>query len=424
MIRRKTQRLKGRSSKLKQVSVVSATISTIAVMSTQQTTVHAATSKQLAFLNQIAPIAKNLAAKNDLYASVMIAQAILESGWGASRLSSVPNYNLFGIKGHYNGQSIQINTLEDDGSGQYYTIQANFRKYPSYLESLQDYANLLKQGLRSNKNFYSGAWKSQTSSYQEATKFLTGKYATDTSYHVKLNRIIEKYNLTQYDTIKDVNSGVVAATVNAAQPVAKTVQYKDNTITTVANAKQKTYTVQKGDSLYKIALNHGITIDELKSLNGLTSNLIHPNQVLKVGTMNSSVKVDTTTKRPVSTVSNTVATKAVSNVEKTYTVQKGDYLYKIATTNGLTANELKTLNGLTSNLIYSGQVLKLTNTANSVSQTVDNKTTSITQQTYVVKSGDSVWRIANMHKISIEQLKQLNHLSSNLIHPGQTLRVG
>ncbi|OTE88312.1 hypothetical protein B1K96_36515, partial [Escherichia coli] len=65
-----------------------------------------------AFIAEIATYAQPVANANDLYASVMIAQAILESGWGRSSLSKAPNYNLFGIKGSYNGQTVYMSTLE------------------------------------------------------------------------------------------------------------------------------------------------------------------------------------------------------------------------------------------------------------------------------------------------------------------------
>lgn len=82
------------------------------------------------FIQTIQASSSQIAAENDLYASVMIAQAILESAYGTSELGSAPNYNLFGIKGAYNGQSYTKQTLEDDGKGNYYTITAKFRKYP------------------------------------------------------------------------------------------------------------------------------------------------------------------------------------------------------------------------------------------------------------------------------------------------------
>ncbi|WP_313540786.1 glucosaminidase domain-containing protein, partial [Enterococcus sp.] len=65
-----------------------------------------------AFITEIATYAQPVAQANDLYASVMIAQAILESGWGRSSLSKAPNYNLFGVKGSYNGQTVYMSTLE------------------------------------------------------------------------------------------------------------------------------------------------------------------------------------------------------------------------------------------------------------------------------------------------------------------------
>ncbi|MEA4829006.1 MAG: glucosaminidase domain-containing protein, partial [Enterococcus thailandicus] len=67
---------------------------------------------QQQFIDSVAPSARTLASQNDLYASVMIAQAIVESGWGKSQLASAPNYNLFGIKGSYNGQSVTFPTAE------------------------------------------------------------------------------------------------------------------------------------------------------------------------------------------------------------------------------------------------------------------------------------------------------------------------
>ncbi|AGU72819.1 glucosaminidase domain-containing protein [Streptococcus constellatus subsp. pharyngis] len=145
------------------------------------------------FISQIGQTARQLGQANDLYASVMIAQAILESNSGRSALSAAPHHNLFGIKGQYAGQSATMPTLEDDGKGNTYKINAEFRSYPSYFESLQDYVAILKHSR------YTYAWKSNTTSYMNATAALTGIYATDTSYNVKLNNLIQQYNLTQYD---------------------------------------------------------------------------------------------------------------------------------------------------------------------------------------------------------------------------------
>ena len=124
----------------------------------------------------------------------MIAQAILESNSGQSKLSQAPNYNFFGIKGDYKGQSVTMQTWEDDGNGNSYTIDAQFRSYGSLEESLQDYAQFLQ------KDLCVGVHKSRTASYQDATAPLTGTYATDTSYGSKLNQLISEYDLTIYDS--------------------------------------------------------------------------------------------------------------------------------------------------------------------------------------------------------------------------------
>ena len=163
------------------------------------------------FISQIGETARQLGQENDLYASVMIAQAILESNSGRSALSAAPHHNLFGIKGQYAGQSATMATLEDDGQGNTYNVNAEFRSYPSYVESLQDYVAILKHSR------YTYAWKSNTTSYMNATAALTGIYATDTSYNVKLNNLIQQYNLTQYD-VPNVQATIVATTNKVYNP--------------------------------------------------------------------------------------------------------------------------------------------------------------------------------------------------------------
>ncbi|EOS7956283.1 peptidoglycan DD-metalloendopeptidase family protein [Enterococcus hirae] len=151
------------------------------------------------FVRKIGESARKVGQENDLYASVMIVQAILESASGQSQLAQAPNYNLFGIKGTHNGKGVSFTTQEDLSDGTLYTTQATFRQYENYEDSLNDYAQLLKEGLTGNSQFYSGVWKTNAKTYQEATKFLTGRYATDTKYDQKLNGLIETYHLTDYD---------------------------------------------------------------------------------------------------------------------------------------------------------------------------------------------------------------------------------
>lgn len=147
---------------------------------------------RLAYVTYVGELARDIAGRHDLYASVMTAQLLLESGFGRSGLSAKYN-NYFGIKGAYKGQSVDLATQEDNGYGSKYTITDGFRVYPSMAASMEDYANLL------NTPLYSGVRKSATSNYREASWALTGLYATDTGYNRQLNSLIERYDLTQYD---------------------------------------------------------------------------------------------------------------------------------------------------------------------------------------------------------------------------------
>ena len=129
------------------------------------------------FISQIGEQARELCQENDLYASVMIAQAVVESASGSSGLSCEPYNNLFGIKGAYEGKSVRMKTQEDDGKGNLETIVAEFRRYPSLTESLKDYVGLL-----TGDSLYAPVKKSNTSTYEDACDYLQGRYATSTTY--------------------------------------------------------------------------------------------------------------------------------------------------------------------------------------------------------------------------------------------------
>ena len=387
------------------------------------------------FLRNIIPAAQNVARGKDIYTSVMIAQAALESGWGTSSLSKAPNHNLFGVKGSYNGQSVNMQTLEDSGGQNYYNIQADFRKYPSYQESLEDYADKIVNGISGAPLFYSGAWKSKTNSYQDATAYLTGRYATDTAYGSKLNRIIEQFGLTKYDT---------ETAVNMAEEIAS-----NETTTTTGNS----YTVVSGDSLYAIARKKGTPIQELLSLNGLNLNsIIHPGQVLALSSKSASaeIKQEESTTKEEKTSAETTNEETSSSTNQpstggTYTVVSGDGLYAIARKTGTSIDDLLSLNGLSLNsTIYPGQVLSLSANSETSAQeetTSTEESSSSTQETtseesaasseqpatggtYTIVSGDGLYAIARKTGTSIEDLLSLNGLNLNsIIYPGQVLKL-
>lgn len=148
------------------------------------------------FIKSIALDAYKSGNESNLFPSVTIAQAVLESNKGESKLSKEPNNNLFGIKGYYKGESVDFQTLEDDGEGNHYEIYSNFRKYPSKLESIKDHDRLLQEGL---DGYYRNTWRDVAKTAESAAKALEGTYATDTSYSSKLISIIEDYNLKRFD---------------------------------------------------------------------------------------------------------------------------------------------------------------------------------------------------------------------------------
>lgn len=154
--------------------------------------------------------------------------------------------------------------------------------------------------------------------------------------------------------------------------------------TTEAFASEQNYEVKSGDTLYRIATNHGLTVQQLMEYNQLTSSTIHVGQKLMINPTNTT--------------------------PTTYTVQSGDTLYKIANKYGITVSQLQSLNHLSSNTIYVGQVLKIA---------VQPETAT----NYTVKAGDSLWAIANKFNMSVSELKSMNGLTSDHIYVGQQLKV-
>ena len=150
-----------------------------------------------------------------------------------------------------------------------------------------------------------------------------------------------------------------------------------------------TYIVKSGDSLWEIANKYNITVQELKDINNLTSNLLNIGQVL-------------------------IIPQQETNIGNTYVVKSGDSLYKIATQYNTTVDNLKSLNNLTTNILSIGQVLKVPS-----STIVDTNNTT----TYVVKRGDTLYSIALDYNVSVDELKNINNLTSNLLNIGQVLKI-
>lgn len=147
------------------------------------------------------------------------------------------------------------------------------------------------------------------------------------------------------------------------------------------------YVVKKGDSLWSIARANGLTVDELKSLNNLSSNVLYVGDTLLISSADST---------------------GDDGNDNYYVVKSGDTLWSIARKYNLSVNELKALNNLSSNALSVGQRL------------IVGKESS---NDYVVSAGDTLWAIARKFNVSVDDIKALNNLSSNNLSIGMTLKI-
>ncbi|WP_407455271.1 LysM peptidoglycan-binding domain-containing protein [Ligilactobacillus aviarius] len=349
------------------------------------------------FLNTIGPVAQQVAQENGIYASVMIAQAALESGWGNSALST-QGHNLFGVKWNGTGNYVTMPTQEYYG-GQWHTINAKFQSYNSYYDSLTGYAQLIK-------NNFPNSTRANAATPQIAAANLKngvyGSYATDPNYANSLDRMISDYGLTRYD----VYTGTSSTNQNQQNSnAANSNQHESQISAGNGNQIPDTYTVKAGDSLWGISQTYGTTVNNLKQINNLSSNVIYVGQVLKLKQQ-----------------SNSTSNQAPQSTADTYTVQSGDTLWGIANTHDTTVNNLKQINDLTSDTIYVGQVLKLTQQS-TTQQASSKPSQSNSSDFYTVKAGDSLWKIAMGNDLTVDHLKQMNNLTTNTIYVGQQLRI-
>lgn len=146
------------------------------------------------------------------------------------------------------------------------------------------------------------------------------------------------------------------------------------------------YTVKSGDSLWSISRKFGVTVNELKKVNNLSSNLLSVGQNL------------------------IIPGKKNNTSSNEYVVKKGDTLYGIANKYNVSVDNLKSYNNLSTDSLSIGQIIKIP----------DNKVNS---NEYVVKSGDSLYSISRKYGVSVDELMSVNNLKSTVLSVGQVLKI-
>lgn len=207
----------------------------------------------LAYIRKYAPMAVNEMYKNKIPASITLAQGILESGRGRSKLALKSN-NHFGIKCHAKWKGERV-YHDDDEKGEC------FRKYQYVETSYHDHSAFLTKRKR-----YSFLFNYRLEDYKRWAKGLKkAGYATDKKYPKKLISIIENYKLYKFDKVKRKNFKFKKKPKKKVKPKYTIGSY---------------YEVKKGDTLYSIAKKFQTSVATLKELNGLNTDIISEGQHL------------------------------------------------------------------------------------------------------------------------------------------------
>lgn len=204
---------------------------------------------------------------------------------------------------------------------------------------------------------------------------------------------------TSVDEIKKLNN-----LSNNTLVVGQTLKIKED-------SSPKTYTVQKGDNLYGISNQFGVSVLDILKWNDLSNTNLQIGQVLKL------VPDVTISDNEMITVP----------IYEEYVVKTGDSLYSIAKKYGITADQLKQYNNLSNNLLSVGQVLKIKvgEEMIGVEECYGEGYEDLSKEyiTYTVQKGDNLYSIAENYHVSVDQIKNLNNLTSNALQIGQILKI-
>lgn len=367
-------------------------------------------------------------------ASITLAQGLLESGSGNSRLAREGN-NHFGIKCKKEWTGCTI--LEDDDA-----LGECFRCYTSAGDSYKDHSRFLKENKR-----YAALFELDITDYKGwAEGLLKAGYATNQKYAELLIKTIEKNRLMQFDSmiVSGYNpySTMVPANVEIVyNKVPSTVVQPNQTVGTIAKAYDKSEgklnryndlkyhgSIEPGDVLYLRPKKRKASVESHKVEEGETMWEISQKYAIKINSLyKKNLMVPGTEPKPGTVLqlqhkadarpdTGRVSKPAFEAPEAEYhTVGEGETLYSISRMYGLTVDELININGLGNNQIRPGQKLKVTKAGSSVSGTksVEHK----------VQAGETLYSISRKYGVSIDSIKKANNLSSDGLQAGQILTI-
>ena len=388
----------------------------------------------LRYIAKYKEIAKKEMKDYGIPASITMAQGILESQSGKSRLA-VEGNNHFGVKCHDDWQGEKI--LHDDNKA-----QECFRKYSKAEDSYRDHSKFLAERKR-----YAFLFRLPKTDYEAWARGLKkAGYATDPSYPDKLIYIINKYNLAKMD--KEVLSEM-SVKVN-------------DTINKQKNGKKKfIYEVKEGETLFTISRKFNVPVKDIQRINNLNDFDIYKGQILVLTsdadnseddnngaegmTKNSQQNEES---RPVNNENGVAVDKENTSDENLplhkqnseninlHVVKQGETLFSLSKKYHVDVAVLKALNGLKGNDIKVGKVIKIPKNGTAIAVAAPQKKTEKTSKKatkpesvqnkavyHVVKPGETLYRIHVNYHVPIKKLRQLNHLKGNYIKVGQKLRI-
>jgi len=374
----------------------------------------------LRYIAKFEDIAKKEMKEYGIPASITIAQGVLESNSGKSRLA-VEGNNHFGIKCHKQWPGEKI--MHDDDA-----LQECFRKYDNPNESYKDHSKFLTHRKR-----YAFLFRLPKTDYEAWARGLRkAGYATDPSYPDKLIYIIEKYNLDKFD-----------------KEVLKQMNVKINEVENEQNNNKKfIYVVQAGETLFTIAKKFNVPVKEIQRINNLNDFDIYEGKILfltdregrdfdnveetEADKINNNNNVVQSQETPIYSTKQLLKDEVILHV-----VKQGETLFFISKSHNVDIEKLRQINNLPNNTIKVGQIIKIpVNTSSQTSEPKPGKhEMEIVEKIkpeksdeekavyHIVKPGETLYRIHVNYNVPISQLRKLNNLKGNNIKVGQKLRL-